>query len=310
MIQQFFVLVVIAWGLLFPTRLKQTVLVPSFVASGETQLKAQAALPQIPKRPEPPAMRPATEWPEISSKAALVMDRASGAILWQKDAEAVHPIASLTKLMTAMVVLDREPTWDATYAMRADENQLIGAKLRLGEGESVRIVDLFFASLVGSTNNATLALARSTGLSDEAFVEAMNAKAAKLRLTTMRFVDPTGLEPENVATARDLAMMARAAFSYAKIREATTRPNHEMRTVNTDIYHNLRSTNLLLNGDLDITGSKTGYLDEAGYCLISQVRVAEGRELLVIILGAATHHQRFTETRALIDWAVASFDFG
>ena len=212
--------------------------------------------------------------------------------------------------MTGILYLENEPHWTRPYTMRPDENGLIGAKLHVGNGDTVREVDLFYSSLVGSANNATLALARSVGLSDEGFVRDMNAKAKDFKLDHTHFTDPTGLDPENVSSVKDLAVMARYAFSFPEIKKATTQTNHEMRSVAFDEYHNVRSTNnMLKSGDFNISGSKTGYLDEAGYCLITQIRNDAGRELISVIVGATSHHQRFYETQALLKWSGEHFVF-
>lgn len=309
MIQQLFLVVFIFSGLTLPLSFSSVEWTPTWKRDAAVALQPTRTLPLIPNRPEPPKKRVEDAGPNLSSNAGLMFDRSSGTVLWQKEANVVMPIASLTKLMTAIVVLEQGPNWEQPHVMRRDENDRGGAKLHVAEGDSVRQIDLFYASLVGSANNATLALARSTGLSDEAFVAEMNRKAKALGLTHTRFVDPTGLDPLNVSNARELAILARAAFRLPEIADATTRLNHELRSVARDEYHHLQTTNELLKaGDLSLTGSKTGYLDEAGYCLISQVELGS-RELIVVLLGAKSHLQRFQETRELLGWASENFDF-
>lgn len=308
MIQQTFLAAFILSGLTVPLSFASVSFAPTWDVQGKVTMRATRNLPLIPNRPEAPVHRsPQDPGPELSAIAGIVFDRSSGTVLWQKEPDTVVPIASLSKLMTAMVFLDQETDWQTVEQMDREENELEGAKLFVGDGDTVRQIDLFYSALVGSANNATQALADGSGLTEEAFLQQMNERAAALGLEHTAFFDVTGLNPKNVSTVKELAVLGRAAFAYPEIADATTRVNHEMRSVGRDEYHNVETTNLLLKaGDLRITGSKTGYLDEAGYNLLTQVEVND-RVLMIVLVGAKSHFQRFTETRRLIEWVEDEF---
>lgn len=244
-----------------------------------------------------------------TSSSVAVYDVGSGASLFQKDPEKVLPLASLTKLMTALVFLENNPGFEKSATISASDNTLIGAKLHVPDGEALKVVDLFFTSLTGSANNATQALVHSTGLSGEEFVEKMNQKAEDLGLKNTHFVEPTGLSEENVSTARDIFIIAREAFANEWIQKATSKKTHEMYTLTSNEYHNVRSQNEIFDSYLDVVGSKTGFTYEAGYCLVTEVRGEAGQEVIAVVLGSVSENSRFSETKALSQWAFENYQW-
>lgn len=242
-----------------------------------------------------------------TAQAAIVIDRESGQVLFQKEPERQLPIASITKLMTALVFLENNPGFEQVSQIGAGENSLEGARLYIKNGDQVSIEDLFYASLVGSANNATQGLVHGTGLTGEEFVKKMNEKAQTLGMSNTRFVEPTGLNKNNVSTAKDLAKLAQAAFGIPKIQEATTKKEHSLITLSRKEFHQIKSPNELLNSFLNLTGGKTGFTNEAGYCVIVQAKNGEGREIIAAVLGSESNQARFQEIKGLVTWAFENY---
>jgi len=227
----------------------------------------------------------------VYARSAVVYDPVTNEVLFQKNAAASVPIASLTKLMTAMVFLDQEPDLGRTAEVtRAD---LSGAgKTQLRRGEIVALGDLLHMSLMCSDNVATRILARESGVSHDDFLSQMNKRAAELELTNTRFVEFTGLDERNVATATDVAKLLRAASDHETIRSISTTRKYEFRTARRS--HFIGNTNRLLYSRYQILGGKTGFINEAGYCLATWVRT-EGRDVIAVVLGAPTNATRFAD---------------
>lgn len=234
-----------------------------------------------------------------TAKAYVVMDAISGQVLVQKNAETIWPPASLTKLVTAMVVLDTKPKLTKTVAMtKADE--VGGARLATAAGVKYTLKDLIYASLIASTNNGANAIARSTGLSREKFVDKMNEKAKSLGATQTVFVDPSGISEKNQTTAADYAKIVQAAYQYPVIADAAARENYSFVSTNNHRYrHSLKNTNKLLGDDMFSFLGKTGYLDESQYNFASLVKDALGDQLAVVVLGSKNHATQFYETKEL-----------
>jgi len=243
--------------------------------------------------------------PEIAAASAAVLTDDGHLWLNTKAPEHRQPIASITKLMTALVFLDHQPGWDKSYTIaRADAVE--GGKVNLFLGETVLVKDLFNASLVASDNGATLALARSTGLSDVDFIAAMNRKAQDLGLLQTTFADPIGLNNDNLSTAKDVARLAQVALNQPDIAAAVSRSSYHFRTEQGQ-EKNLESTDWLLDSDaddnLEALGGKTGYTEQAGYCFVGRFRDAQSRTLIVAVLDSGSKNDRFLQARALAAWA-------
>jgi len=221
----------------------------------------------------------------LTAAAAIVMDDSTGQILFAKNLDQVRPVASLTKIITALVFLDHNPGWDKLITMKKCDN-VGGAAVYVRAGDHVSVKDLFFATLVGSKNNAAMALVRATGLTKDEFVKKMNSKAREIGAFDSYFEEPTGLSEKNISTVMDMAKIMKTAFRNFKMLEATTVKWYALRAHNRNQTYWIKNTNKLVTSDLYVTGGKTGWTDEAGYCLGTKARASDGRNLIALVLGA------------------------
>lgn len=239
----------------------------------------------------------------------LVVDDESSAVLYQRDPAEIVPIASITKLMTALVFLDTDPDWDEVVTMQRSDQRL-GGQIYLLTGEQILVSDLFYLMLSASSNEAAAALSRVSGI--ENFSSAMNKKAAELGMTDTFFLEETGLSEENVSTARDLIKLADAAFSREEINRALKTNQFNFLILNNGRRGQSRSTDRLLesflnSGEYEIIGAKTGFLNEAGYCLLIKVKKQDGPVLTLALLGADQATDRWQETKGLVDWTLDNY---
>lgn len=233
----------------------------------------------------------------VYARNAILVDPGTGEVLFQKNAASSVPIASLTKLMTALVFLEQKPKLDHEATVTAADLEGAG-HTQLRSGESVALGDLLHMSLMCSDNVATRVIARSAGLPPEDFLARMNKKAAELGLGGTRFVEFTGLDERNVSTAADVARMLHAAAHDPLIQEITTTREYTFRTDRRE--HAIRNTDRLLYGDrYDVLGGKTGFIVEAGYCFATWIRM-QGRDLIAVVLGAPTAATRFADAVRLL----------
>ena len=223
--------------------------------------------------------------PNLQSTAALVLDAKTGETLFAKNADAAHPIASITKLMTAMVVLDSKLPLDEAIEISSEDLDLLkGTKSRLPVGAHFRRDDLIRIALVASDNRAAAALGRSYPGGIGAFVDAMNAKAKILGLEATRFVDSSGLAPGNVSSPSELARLVAEASGYPVIREYSTTPALDVTLPETGRKVAYVNTNSLVRtGNWDIGLSKTGYISESGKCLVMQAMIANTPIVIVLL---------------------------
>ncbi|MBI1798429.1 MAG: D-alanyl-D-alanine carboxypeptidase [Candidatus Eisenbacteria bacterium] len=237
------------------------------------------------------------------ARSAIVIDPASGEVLFDKNSDVSVPIASLSKLMTIMVFLDQKPDLDQDVVVSADDRQGAG-HTQLRVGESVALLDLLHMSLMCSDNCATRVLVRESGLAPDDYLARMNHEALELGMNHTRFVEFTGLDEHNVSTAADVARMLRAAAGFPLIHEITTTREYEFTSVRR--AHAIRNTDRLLYGNrYEILGGKTGFISEAGYCLATWIRT-EGRDLIAVVLGAPTGATRFADTVRLVQRATSA----
>lgn len=237
---------------------------------------------------------------DLKSSVALVVDLRSGATLFSKNEQAVLPIASITKLMTALVVLDAKLPLDEVLEITdADIDTEKHTRSRLRIGTRLSRSELLQLALMSSENRAANALGRHYPGGLGAFVQAMNAKARSLGMNDTSFVDPTGLSSRNMSNAIDLARMVAAATDYSLIRDFSTAQGL---TVDAGRPVGFRNTNrLTANPNWDIGLQKTGYISEAGKCLVMQISV-DGRPMAVVLLDAAGSSGRFGDAQRLRDW--------
>ena len=240
----------------------------------------------------------------LRSAVALVQDAASGETLIAKNQGAVLPIASITKLMTAMVILDAGVSLEQRVAISDEDYDLLkGTRSRLRPGTVLTRDELLLLALMSSENRAALSLARTFPGGTEVFVAAMNDKARMLGMADTRFIDPTGLSSANVSTAQDLARMVRAAHEYPLIRQYSTRESATVHSLGRALDY--RNTNgLVRSAQWEIGLSKTGYISEAGLCLVMRVRLAS-REVIVVLLDSWGKLSRVGDANRIKKWLEA-----
>ena len=249
---------------------------------------------------------------ETTARAAIAVDWKTGAPLFEKNADEPMAIASVTKLMTAIVTLASGPEWRKQVEIGGGD-QRAGNVPYLIPGETVTVEDLFGMSLVASSNEATVALARSTGMAPEAFVAKMNETATKIGMTQSTFVEPTGLDGGNKASARDVALLIRTALTYPEIQAAVKRREYSF-TAKSGLPHAARSTDELLGSFLDkapykLLGGKTGFIQEAGYCFGAAAENGDGNRVIAVVLGADSKDLRFKEVKSLIYWSFDAYEW-
>ena len=240
--------------------------------------------------------------PGLKSAAALVVDLTDGHTVYAKNTQNIAPIASITKLMTAMVVLDANLPLDETiYVDSADLDFLKHTNSRLGVGTGLPRRDMLHLALMSSENRAAASLGRAYPGGAEAFIAAMNRKAVELGMWNTRFVDPTGLSSENVSTAGDLVKMVKGAYQYPLIREFTTTPAHEVETAAGRNLQYRNSNGLVRNSTWEIGLSKTGYISEAGRCLVMQATIA-ARPVIIVLLDSWGTKTRIGDANRIKKW--------
>jgi len=241
----------------------------------------------------------------LRSASALVEDQMTGECLVQKQAGAIMPIASITKLMTAMVVLDANmDLQESIPIVSEDVDTLRHSRSRLPVNTILTREDALLLALMASENRAAHALGSTYPGGLGAFVAAMNAKAQSLGLVETRFEDPTGISSGNVSSARDLARMVDAAYHYSIIREDTTCKETTIRLGRRTLqFHN--TNRLIRNPRWQIGLSKTGFIDEAGRCLVMQSQLAK-RPVLIVLLDAQGKLTRYGDANRIKQWMEGS----
>ncbi|MFM5363591.1 D-alanyl-D-alanine endopeptidase [Aeromonas veronii] len=253
-------------------------------------------LPAVSAAPNPAKL-------EVRSSSALVVDVKTGKTLYQKNATKVRPIASLTKLMTALVVLDAKQNLNQTITV--DKNDLDRVKhthSRIRMGTKVTRRDALHLALMSSENRMASALARHYPGGRSAFVRAMNNKARQLGMRNTHFYDSTGLSTRNVSTAQDLGKLAAAAYRQPLIRQFTQDENREMRFSTPAYSLMFNNTNpLVKNPDWDVRLSKTGFTDEAGRCLVMRAK-PDSRELAIVLLNSVGKRTPIGDANRIRKW--------
>ncbi len=255
---------------------------------------------------------------QLASNVALIINQDTGDIVYSKNIKRRSPIASITKLMTAMVVLDeQQPMDEVVFISGQDVDKIKSTRSRLKVGASLTRSDLLQLALMASENRAAYALASNFPGGQSAFVDAMNEKASLLGLTNTHFSGPTGLDSGNISTAQDLVMLVQAAYQYPEIRWATTSPSHQVYVEgHLDSMH-YKNTNVLVREDKwEIGLSKTGYISEAGRCLVMQTTIADEKMILVFLdsegrynrIGDANRVRKWIEYNHIVETASTSMD--
>jgi D-alanyl-D-alanine endopeptidase (penicillin-binding protein 7) len=239
--------------------------------------------------------------PDLRAEAAIIYSPETGKVLWEENAQDQRSIASITKIMTAAVFLEDDPDLTRDVVIqRADVLRASTTYLRAGY--KVTNSDLLHLLLIASDNAAARALARISPYGSQGFIVRMNEKAAELGLTNTHYADPSGLLSENVSTAYDMARLITHVASDQRIAQIMQKQHHSIHAGRRTI--NIHSTNqLVMNGDVDVLGGKTGFIRKAGYCLATLLRLPQGGpQVAVVVLGARSNAGRFWETRHLFNW--------
>lgn len=244
--------------------------------------------------------------PKLRSASAIVLDD-KGNLIYGKDVDTVRPIASITKLMTAMVLLDAGLDLNEKITItKADRDLIRLTGSRLEYGASLTRRELILLSLMSSENRAATALGRTFPGGMQEFINAMNRKASSLGMNSSHFADPAGLKAENVASASDLGKMLSAAKAYPLITQATTTQRSDVRPYARRGPLTYGNTNRLLkNSKWDIELSKTGYINEAGRCLVMQANI-DGEYVSIVLLNSFGKLTPFGDSNRLREWMLAN----
>jgi len=243
--------------------------------------------------------------PKLKSSSVLVIDQSDSTVLYSRHADVAMPIASITKLMTALVVLDAKQSLDEPLQITDSDRDLPkSAFSRLTVGTTLSRGDLMHLALMSSENRAAHALGNNYPGGMPAMVAAMNAKATALGMTHSHFVDPTGLSSENVASPGDLSKLVIAASRNSTIREYSTDKSYAVKVRRHMVeFHN--TDNLVANPTWNIVVQKTGYITEAGKCLV-MAAVIEGRSVVIVLLDSLGKYTRVADAKRIKTWMEAS----
>ncbi|GAB1720801.1 MAG: murein-DD-endopeptidase, Serine peptidase, MEROPS family S11 [Nitrosospira sp.] len=243
----------------------------------------------------------------LRSHAALILDAEHGRVLFSKNPDNIVPIASITKLMTAIVVLDAKlPLKEGVVIEQADVDVIKNTRSRLRVGTRLSRYDLLRLALMSSENRAAAALGRAYPGGINAFVEAMNNKAFELGMGNSYFVDSTGLNRKNVSTARDLAKLVEAAEDYDLIRQFSTTAAHAVEFKEERSLKFVNSNRLVRSSSWEIGVSKTGFLREAGRCLVMQAKIS-GKPIIIVLLDSAGKNTRIGDANRVKKWMETGF---
>ncbi len=247
--------------------------------------------------------------PALTAGAYILLDRETGEVIAEHASAAPWPIASLTKLMNASLVLDSGIPLTTRKSILA-EDEVGGARLYVANGATFTLDDLLYAALVGSANNAASAMAHAADPDTKSFVGKMNARALEMGLPHTHYADPTGMDPTNISTAREIARLARTLFDRPDIKHYTSTAAKTVTVLTTGEAHTVKNTDWMLwkpeYDDVYVTSGKTGYLDESGWNLVVSLRDAPNdaaRELLLVVFGADSRADSFKDADALASWA-------
>jgi D-alanyl-D-alanine endopeptidase (penicillin-binding protein 7) len=241
---------------------------------------------------------------DLNSSVALVVDQDSGEVLFSKNESAVLPIASLTKLMTGLVIADANLPMDEMITITQDDvDTYKGSRSRLAVGSTLSRGEMMHLALMSSENRAAHALGRTFPSGMQHFVKLMNSKAQELGMNDTRYVEPTGLLSWNQSSARDLATLVSVAYQRPILRELSTSPSHQLDVGSRTLQYN-NSNRLIRNPEWDIGLQKTGYISEAGRCLVMQAKIA-GRKLIMVFLDSSGKLGRSQDAERVRRWIEA-----
>ena len=245
---------------------------------------------------------------DLKSSVAYVIDQDTNEVLLSKNDQAVLPIASITKLMTGVVISEAKLSMDESITITQDDvDTEKGSSSRLKVGTTLTRGELLHLALMASENRAAHALGRTYPGGLHAFVELMNAKASSLGMRDTRYIEPTGLSSKNQSSAKDLATLVSFAYQDSMLRELSTSPSYQVEVGNHTL--NYKTTNRLIkNPNWDIGLQKTGYISEAGQCLVMQAKIA-GRKLIMVFLDSAGKLSRIADAERVRRWVEVNHAF-
>jgi D-alanyl-D-alanine endopeptidase (penicillin-binding protein 7) len=238
--------------------------------------------------------------PDIRAEAAIVYNPVTQEVLWAENENEQRSIASITKVMTAVVFLEHE--FDLSRQVAVNPADMRGASVTyLRKGERLTANDVLHLTLIASDNAAARTLARISPLGPEAFIDRMNAKAVELGLTHTHYADPSGLDAENTSSAYDMARLIAFASADERISPIMRLAAHTITTSRRTIT--IHNTNRLVGTEVDVRGGKTGFIRKSGYCLATLLRLPQIQDpIAVVVLGARSNAARFWETRHIFNW--------
>ena len=265
---------------------------------------ATVAVPATLSAGERLGLRQSDDALDLNSSVAFVVDQDSGEVLFSKNESAVLPIASLTKLMTGLVIADSNLSMDEMITITQDDvDTYKGSRSRLAVGTTLSRGEMMHLSLMSSENRAAHALGRTFPGGMQQFVKLMNSKAQELGMKDTRYVEPTGLLSWNQSSARDLATLVSVAYQRPILRELSTSPSHALDVGRRTLQYN-NSNRLIRNPEWEIGLQKTGYISEAGRCLVMQAKIA-GRKLIMVFLDSTGKLSRSQDAERVRRWVEA-----
>lgn len=263
------------------------------------------ATPQLRLATRYPKVVDSISQPVVDAQAIAIIDAKTATLLYAKNADEKRAIASVTKLMTALVALDNLKTNDAIVVQPQDV-EIEPTTMNLTIGESITVGDLMRGLLIVSANDAALTLGRVAGDGDlDNFVKMMNEKASKMGLKNSHFSNPHGLDQDGLySSAKDMALIAKNAIDNPIIAEIVSTKETTVTSIDGSISHSLKNTNKLLDSYLNVYGVKTGFTDNAGQVLITAATNKDGDKIICVVLGS---NDRFQDSKVLIDWTFGNF---
>ena len=238
----------------------------------------------------------------LSAPNSIVLDMITGDVLWEQNSDEVVSIASITKLVSVAVLLEQGINFSDIVTIKSQDQRPVGGNRHVYLGEQISVENLLHSVLISSDNEALMALVRYTGLSEEQFVEKMNFWVSKNNLKTLRIADPTGLDEDNVSSARDLASLVKIVFEDERIANISKKSNYSFVVKNTGRLVRLKNTNRLLDSSFNVIVGKTGFIDQAGYNFATKSKVRNNHDVITVVLGADSIANRFQDTKALLYW--------
>jgi D-alanyl-D-alanine endopeptidase (penicillin-binding protein 7) len=282
---------------------------PSVVKTHVRRAKVVRAAPVVPSFGQKAGLHATSDLLDLKSSVAYVIDQDTHEVLLSKNDQAVLPIASITKLMTGLIISEAKLPMDESITITQDDvDTEKGSSSRLRVGASLTRGELLHLALMASENRAAHALGRTYPGGLSAFVSQMNAKANQLGMRDTRYIEPTGLSSQNQSSAKDLATLVGNAYHDATLRELSTSASYQVEVGNRTLQYNT-TNRLVKNPNWEIGLQKTGYISEAGQCLVMQAKVA-GRKLIMVFLDSAGKLSRIADAERVRKWVETNHSSG